>query len=75
MADNGVIGSSRRSGNVQDDAATESFFPSIKIEQIGKKVYRTRDEARTDMLDRIERFYNTVRWPRRSATSARLSSK
>ena len=61
MADNGVLCSMSRSGNVWDNAAMESFFSSLKTERIGKKVYRTRDDARADVFDYIERFYNTVR--------------
>ena len=76
MANNGVDCSMCRSGNVWDNAAMESFFSSLKTERIGRKVYRTRDAARADVFDYIERFYNTIR--RRLdhlATSARLSSK
>jgi putative transposase len=58
---NGVICSMSRSGNVWDNAAMESFFSSMKTERIGKKVYRTRDDARADVFDYIERFYNPVR--------------
>ena len=61
MVDNGVVCSMSRSGNVWDNAAMESFFSSLKTERIGKKVYRTRDDARADVFDYIERFYNTVR--------------
>ena len=61
MADNGVVCSMSRSGNVWDNAAMQSFFSSLKTERIGKKVYRTRDDARADVFDYIERFYNTVR--------------
>ena len=61
MADNGVVCSMSRSGNVWDNAAMESCFSSLKTERIGKKVYRTRDDARADVFDYIERFYNTVR--------------
>src|ERR1700733_1227283 len=50
-----------RSGNVWDNAAMESFFSSLKTERIGKKVYRSRDAARVDVFDYIERFYNTIR--------------
>ena len=64
MADNGVVCSMSRSGNVWDNAAMESFFSSLKTERIGKKVYRTRDAARVDVFDYIERFYNPV--PRHS---------
>jgi putative transposase len=61
MVDNGVVCSMSRSGNVWDNAAMESFFSSLKTERIGKNVYRTRDAARADVFDYIERFYNTVR--------------
>ena len=61
MADNGVVCSMSRSGNVWDNAAMESFSSSLKTERIGRKVYRTRDAARADMFDYIERLYNTVR--------------
>ena len=57
MADNGVDCSMSRSGNVWDNAAMESFFSSLKTERIGRKVYRTRDAARADVFDYIERFY------------------
>jgi putative transposase len=43
MADNGVVCSMSRSGNVWDNAAIESFFSSLKTERIRRKVYRTRD--------------------------------
>jgi putative transposase len=61
MTDNGVVCSMSRSGYVWDNAAMESFFSSLKTERIGKKIYRTRDEARADVFDYIERFYNPVR--------------
>ena len=58
MADHGVICSMSRSGNVWDNAAMESFFSSLKTERIARKLYRTRDEAKADVFDYIERFYN-----------------
>ena len=61
MADNGVVCSMSRSGNVWDNAAMESFFSSLKTERTGRKTYRTRDEARADVFDYIERFYNPKR--------------
>jgi putative transposase len=61
MADNGVVCSMSRSGNVWDNAAMESFFSSLKTERVSKNIYRSRDEARADVFDYIERFYNTVR--------------
>jgi putative transposase len=61
MADNGVSCSMSRSGNVWDNAAMESFFSTMKTERAARKVYRTGDEARADVFDYIDRFYNTVR--------------
>jgi putative transposase len=61
MADHGVVCSMSRSGNVWDNAAMESFFSSLKTERVGRKTYRTRDEARADVFDYIERFYNPKR--------------
>lgn len=61
MADHGVTCSMSRSGNVWDNAAMESFFSSLKTERTARKVYRTRDEARADVFDYIERFYNPKR--------------
>ena len=54
-------GSSSRSANVWDNSAMESFFSSLKTERVRRKVYRTRDEARADVIDFIERFYNPKR--------------
>ena len=61
MADNGVTCSMSRSGNVWDNAAMESFFSSLKTERIARKTYRTRNHARQDVFDYIERFYNPTR--------------
>jgi len=61
MADNGVTCSMSRSGNCWDNAAMESFFSSLKTERIGKKVYRSRAQAKTDVFDYIECFYNPTR--------------
>jgi putative transposase len=61
MTDQGVICSMSRSGNVWDNAAMESFFSSLKTERTGPKTYRSRDEAKADVFDYIERFYNPKR--------------
>lgn len=61
MADNGLTCSMSRSGSVWDNAATESFFSSLKTERVARKVHRTRDQAGADVFDDIDRFYNTVR--------------
>ena len=61
MADNGVACSMSRSGNVWDNAAMESFFSSLKTERTARKTYRSRSEAKADVFDYIERFYNPKR--------------
>lgn len=61
MADHGITCSMSRSGNVWDNAAMESFFSSLKTERTARKTYRSRDQARADVFDYIERFYNPAR--------------
>ena len=61
MKDNGVTCSMSRSGNVWDNAAMESFFSTLKTERTDRKVYRSRNQARADVFDFIERFYNPKR--------------
>jgi len=50
-----------RAGNCWDNAAMESFFSSLKAERTARKTYRTPDEARADVFDYIECFYNPRR--------------
>jgi putative transposase len=61
MADSGIVCSMSRSGNVWDNAAMESLFSSLKTERIERKTYRARNEAKADVFDYIERFYNPTR--------------
>lgn len=61
MAEHGIVCSMSRSGNVWDNAAMESFFSSLKTERTARKTYRTRDQAKADVFDYIERFYNPRR--------------
>jgi putative transposase len=61
LAGHGITCSMSRSGDVWDNAAMESFFSSLKTERAAGKVYRTRDDARADVFDYIERFYNPRR--------------
>ena len=61
MADNGVTCSMSRSGNVWDNAAMESFFSSLKTERVARNIYRTRNHAKAEVFDYIERFYNPSR--------------
>lgn len=59
-ANNFTVSMSRR-GNCYDNAVVESFFQLLKRERIKRRVYATREEARADIFDYIEMFYNPVR--------------
>lgn len=61
LADNGVSCSMSRLGNVRDNAAMESLFSSLKTERTARKTYRTRAQAKADVFDYIECFYNPKR--------------
>jgi len=61
MAEHGVACSMSRAGNCWDNAAMESFFSSLKTERTARKTYRTRDDAKADVFDYIECFYNPRR--------------
>jgi putative transposase len=61
LAEHGIVCSMSRRGNCWDNAAIESFFSSLKTERTDRRRYRTRDEARADVFDYIEQFYNPRR--------------
>ena len=61
LADHGVTCSMSRAGNVWDNAVMESFFSSLKTERTAAKLYRTRAQAKADVFDYIECFYNPRR--------------
>lgn len=50
-----------RRGNCYDNAVAESFFQLLKRERIKRRTYKDREEARRDIFDYIEMFYNPVR--------------
>jgi putative transposase len=58
---NGIRGSMNRAGDCYDNAVMESFFSSLKREWVDGKSYRTREEARRDLFEYIEVFYNRKR--------------
>jgi len=53
-------GMSRR-GNCLDNAVVESFFQLLKREKIRRKIYKNREDARKDIFEYIEMFYNPKR--------------
>ncbi len=50
-----------RRGNCHDNAVAESFFQLLKRERIKRRIYPNRSEARSDVFDYIEMFYNPSR--------------
>ena len=50
-----------RKGDCWDNASTESFFNSLKNELIHGNRYRTRADAKADVFQYIEVFYNRCR--------------
>ena len=56
--------------NCHDNAVAESFFQLLKRERIRRKIYTTREDARRDVFDYIEMFYNPKR---RHGNNNRLS--
>lgn len=61
LTDQGITCSMSRSGNVWDNSAMESFFSSLQIERVHRRIYATREEAKADLFDYVERFYNPRR--------------
>jgi len=61
LASHGIECSMSSSGNCYDNAVVESFFGLLKRERVNRVRYRTRDEARADLFDYIEVFYNRKR--------------
>ena len=57
----GFLCSMSRKGDCYDNAAMESFFHSLKVEQVHSVRYRTREDAKADVFEYIETYYNPVR--------------
>ena len=60
-----------RRGNCHDNAVDESFFQLLKRQKVRRRKYRTRDEARRDVFEYIELFYN----PKRKHTNNGMLSR
>jgi putative transposase len=57
----GMHQSMSRSGNCYDNAITETFFGTLKVERVYRRRYRTREIAIVDVSDYIDRWYNPKR--------------
>lgn len=59
--DHKLVPSMSRRGNCYDNAVLESFNGTLKKEKVRGKIYRTRAEAKGDIFEYIELFYNPKR--------------
>jgi transposase InsO family protein len=57
----GLIASMSRKGNCYDNATMESFWSTLKLELVYRCRFDTRSQARTQIFDYIETFYNRQR--------------
>jgi putative transposase len=57
----GMLRSMSRKGECWDNACAETFFKTLKVELIGPRIYRSREEAKAAIFEYIEVFYNRVR--------------
>jgi putative transposase len=58
LGGNALVCSMSAVGHCADNAACEGFFGQLKRERVHHRRYRTRDEARADLFDYLERFHN-----------------
>jgi len=61
LEENGIVCSMSRKGDCWDNAVMESFFHTLKTELVHHRDYLTRAEARADIFEWIEAFYNRKR--------------
>ncbi len=61
LVDHGIRCSMSGQGNCFDNACVESFFATLKRERVYRRRYQSRSDARADLFDYIEVFYNRQR--------------
>ena len=61
LSDNEITQSMSGKGNCYDNAVMESFFKTLKVELVYRTRFRTRDEAKRELFDYIEVYYNRKR--------------
>lgn len=61
LKEHNLEASMSRKGNCHDNAVAESFFSLLKKDRVKRRIYKTRDEARAEIFDYIECFYNPKR--------------
>jgi len=58
LGGNALVCSMSAVGHCADNAACQGFFGQLKRKRVNQRQYRTRDEARADLFDFLERFHN-----------------
>ncbi len=61
LKDQGYVCSMSRKGNCWDNAPAESFFHTLKTELIHHRRFETREQAKQEIFEYIEVFYNRQR--------------
>jgi transposase InsO family protein len=61
LAQAGLTASMSRKGNCYDNAAMESFWSTLKMEMVYRRVFLSPHQARNEIFDYIETFYNRQR--------------
>ena len=61
IKNNGLRCSMGRKANCYDNAVTESFFHTLKVELVYRERYTTRGRARSSIFEYIEMYYNRQR--------------
>jgi transposase InsO family protein len=61
LTDHRILGSMSRRGNCLDNAPVESFFGTLKTERVHRRRYQTRSQAKRDLFQYIEVWYNRKR--------------
>jgi len=57
----GILQSIGRRGDAFDNAVAESFFATLETELFDRRTFKSRDQARLEIFDFIEGFYNPHR--------------
>jgi len=58
LGGNALVCSMSAVGHCADNAACQGLFGQLKRKRVNQRQYRTRDEARADLFDFLERFHN-----------------
>jgi len=61
LTEAGILQSIGRRGDAFDNAVAESFFATLETELLDRRTFKSRDQARLEVFDFIEGFYNPKR--------------